>query len=713
MSSSFSLNNGTRFNKQLQLLQEGMQVIDPSNTDETIIKNTEVAVQLVSKNRDSEQNIQEKYKESVDTFQTLITEFDTVKNQLTQRINDYINRTGSSTAANNTNMINNGGINVIVTDVDTVKLSDIKFEGCYTDKQDRAIQNMQTDGYVFDVNACAQRAMDNGDSLFGVQNVNTNGLAQCFTGSDLDSATKYGYAYQKEQTWQSNTANKNIKTLLLNLNGNITLHDDSFLTSTKTKDVYIGNSYRDNVKKIELDRIGMTIGTKPTNTQNPSWRDTFSVNNDGKTLSVRRTDATTGWGQNLHLEGSFSDVTNVVWSSETNDKNDTFGCPTYFMPSDDFTSNDAKYCSGYRLIMQDDGNLVITNKNKTVIWSSGTNKPGKIAVDEWRSGTYRGRDYLNAGESITTGQWIASKNGATIAILEDNGNFSIYRSVYPCKSINGQTYGSSYSNAVYSVPKTASENLGSMIYLDRDTNKTYSYPNFIDNTYDLQDNKFILIGNYNSYDQDLSSFSTSSIEECETAASKVPECGGFIYNKKQQRCFLKGKKIWPKSQRVLDNDCVMKIKAPKVDVDASCPTDFITASSSNFELYPKSSDVMNNTMKCGLGRVISDNKPPYDKENTLLMGELTSIIDKINALSQERALNLETMPKLRNKIKSRYEEYGRLKKEYDTYYNRTLDPTLSQYKQDSELKRTMYTMDTTMLALLGIGGLLITMRLMK
>lgn len=705
MNNSVSLNSGSRFNKKIQRLQEGMQVMD---TPVDTINYT--SIDAVSKNKTSTKTIEEENKDSIDKITSLITEFDNVKNKLLQRLNNYIT---SRTQLGGDNIINKGGINILVTEPSTVDMNSLKFEGCYTDKDDRAIKNLQNEGYIFNVDACAQRAVDLGQTVFGVQNVNTDGLAKCFIGSDLESAKKYGYAYKTEQTWQTNTANKNVKTLLLNLNGNLTLHDDTFITPDKTKDVYIGNSYQDNVKKIELDRIGMIIGNKPTNTQSPNWKDTFSVTNDGKTISVRRTDSTTGWGQNLHLEGTYNDVTNIVWTSETIDRNDTYNCPSYFKQTDDFTSNEAKYCSGYRLVMQDDGNLVIINQNRTTIWSTNTNKPGAIRVDEWLSGTYRGRDYLNAGESLTVGQWISSKNGANIAKLERSGNFCVYRSIYPCKSVNGQIYGAGYSNAVYSLPKSTIDNLGSMAYFDTDANTTYSYPNFLDNYYDLQDNTFILIGTYNSYDQDLSSFSASTIEECEAAAAKVPECGGFIYNKKQQRCFLKGKNMWPKSQRVLDNDCIMKIKAPKVDVNSSCSTEFLTTSSSNFELYPKTSGSMNKQFKCGLTRLVDENKPEYDEENELLMKNLEIIQGKINILSQEQKLNLEELPNLRTKLRSRFEDYKRIKRDYDTYHNRKMDPTMTQYKRDSELKRNMYHLDSSTMALLGVGGLLLAMQLMK
>jgi chaperonin cofactor prefoldin len=610
------------------------------------------------------------------------------------------------------NLINKSGVNIFVTEPGVVDENNVNFEGCYTDTPKRAIPELQEEGYVFNVDSCAQRAIDKGKTIFGVQNVKSNGVAKCFIGDNLGDAKKYGNAYKKEKLWESGTKNKGVELLLLNFNGKITLNSVPFLTEDQKKDVYVGHSYSDNVKKVDLERIGMDVGNIPMNTQNPSWKNTFSVENNGKSISVRRTDQTTGWGQNLHLEGKYKDVDNIVWSSDNNSTNN-YNCPSYFVNNDNFTSKEAKYCSGYRLVMQNDGNLVVVDENNNIVWSTNTNKPGEVKVDEWLDETYRGRDFINAGETLSTGQWITSKNGANIAILEDDGNLVVYKSLYPCKTVNGKVYGSSYSNAVYSLPKSNTANLGSMMYLDNEANKTYSYPNFISSNYDLQDDKFILIGPYNSYIPDISSFSASSVEQCEEAASKIPDCGGFVYNKTQQRCFLKGKQIWPKSQRLLDNDCIMKIKAPKVNVNNSCPTDFLSVNSSNFELYPKPATEMTPNATCGLRRIINENKGDYDKENKILIDELDNIVKQINILSQQQDENNSTIPELRNRIKSRFSEYNQLRNEYKKYHNKTLDPTLSQYKKDSEMNRNMYKTDASLMALLGVGGLLLAMNFMK
>ena len=81
-----------------------------------------------------------------------------------------------------------------------------KFEGCYRDRGDRAIPNLQRIGsaaYKFDVEACAQRAWDKGDTVFGLQNIQGDDPKRttCWTGTDLDKAKKYGIGIDHRWTW--------------------------------------------------------------------------------------------------------------------------------------------------------------------------------------------------------------------------------------------------------------------------------------------------------------------------------------------------------------------------------------------------------------------------------------------------------------------------------------------------------------------------------
>lgn len=72
----------------------------------------------------------------------------------------------------------------------------------------------------------------------------------------------------------------------------------------KEYNIHVGGHNSANAKTITLPEEDMTVSPIPTNTQNPSWGDKFSVSVTGKTLSVTRIDSTGGWGQNLYLKGT-------------------------------------------------------------------------------------------------------------------------------------------------------------------------------------------------------------------------------------------------------------------------------------------------------------------------------------------------------------------------------------------------------------------------
>ena len=64
--------------------------------------------------------------------------------------------------------------------------------------------------------------------------------------------------------------------------------------------IKVGNS-TSNVKTVTLDKENLSVSPIPVNKQDPRWTDSFSTSVVGKTLTVKRTDANAGWGQNLIL----------------------------------------------------------------------------------------------------------------------------------------------------------------------------------------------------------------------------------------------------------------------------------------------------------------------------------------------------------------------------------------------------------------------------
>ena len=88
--------------------------------------------------------------------------------------------------------------------------------------------------------------------------------------------------------------------------GLVNMMDFDTTTSMRVP-IYIGSSASQS-KVITIPYTNISISHIPTNYQNPSWSDRFSVNLIGNQLTVTRIDAAAGWAQLLSLEGWIEDA---------------------------------------------------------------------------------------------------------------------------------------------------------------------------------------------------------------------------------------------------------------------------------------------------------------------------------------------------------------------------------------------------------------------
>tara|TARA_B100000424_G_C22944412_1_gene502585 strand:+ start:2857 stop:5037 length:2181 start_codon:yes stop_codon:yes gene_type:complete len=72
--------------------------------------------------------------------------------------------------------------------------------------------------------------------------------------------------------------------------------------------INVGQSRRQRTKKVSLPYDNMIVSPYALNEQNPRWGDRFEVKVNGRELTVTRTDANAGWGQNLKLQGIRTDI---------------------------------------------------------------------------------------------------------------------------------------------------------------------------------------------------------------------------------------------------------------------------------------------------------------------------------------------------------------------------------------------------------------------
>lgn len=144
--------------------------------------------------------------------------------------------------------------------------------------------------------------------------------------------------------------------------------------------------------------------------------------------------------------GTIPNVKNINILGEAAGKIATFDCTA---------ENQA--CSGFKLTLGDDGNLVLTNISGTQIWTSNTSKTG-IAMDDFKAakGKY-GRNYLMGGETLSLGEFMGSPSGNCYLIMSkspDGGNgLQLNYSVVNC---NEQNFGNDENtNGLFSLTSSA------------------------------------------------------------------------------------------------------------------------------------------------------------------------------------------------------------------------------------------------------------------
>jgi hypothetical protein len=209
--------------------------------------------------------------------------------------------------------------------------------------------------------------------------------------------------------------------------------------------------------------------------------------------------------------------------------------------------------SYYYLILQDDGNMVIyrgtgPNDNQGLIWSSNTSSQKQQPNDNYKASKGKfGKNWINNGATMSSGDWIGSTDGSIYLLMQSNGNLTLNTStvVGSCKTINKTIVGARLSNAIYDLGNTGyPQNVGKMAYINNNGQKM-EYPASM-LTY--SDNEYTKIINYSSDGTSLSTMKDQTEDTCKVFCSKTNNCSGFIYDTSSKSCDLRNSdNIFPKS----------------------------------------------------------------------------------------------------------------------------------------------------------------------
>ena len=374
-------------------------------------------------------------------------------------------------------------------------------------------------------------------------------------------------------------------------------------------------------------------------------------------------------------------------------------------------SAENKICGGFRLTLGDDGNLVLTDSNSSIVWQSNTTSTG-LALDEYKAsnGKY-GRNYLLAGETLKTGEFIGSPSGNCYLMMvggttdcTQNGLQLLYTKINCSMNSKTDGYGSDdTANGLYSIKKTDITSLGKVGYID-EQNNIHEYPSDMTNLAQT----YTLIGNYDSAGYDISQVSSKSAETCKTSCNGNADCAGFVYY--ADTCYLKNSGMFPKGMRKPLANAELYVRDKTVKNDVSCVKDVDTGFSTQWELLPTSTKMSIDTL-CELGAITEQER---NDSNTKLkdLNKATDIMSKkLNSIANEKNNLDEFFTTAKKGLSKNINEYDSMRRKIIN--NDKAITNIIGMSDDSELNMTSQNIKYFLYANLAIIIAIASIRLMR
>lgn len=548
----------------------------------------------------------------------------------------------------------NEGKNVYVNKISNTK-DQSEYIGCYGDVSGSRTMKLMSD-VPMNYKSCETAAQYNNYGYFGLQNVNEEGLGICYVSNNLDEVQRYGdvsKVYQNTVIWNSDTENKGNNTIL-SYDGFIEVFD------TTNKSIYKSNNqnvklYVDSGFKGKKSEIGPG---------EYSSIEKAGIPND----SLGSIIIPTGLSVELFTKGNFgisSKEPSIVLNSGNYSSLSN-------LPNSKISYNDKvgslKVISGGNcyLIIKDNGDLIINtgndpnDSNSRLIWSSNTYNNNTFGENPERKsslGKYK-RNYLQAGENLSKGEWIGSDNGMYYLIMQDNGVLALINSGEPINKCKKQSdsymYGGDMANAVY---KTANlgfpQNLGKVGFIDQNS-FLREYPSSMTGSYGYEYTK---IENTSISSGTMNTILNTSLDNCKKECDANTSCSGYEFDGRSgvNNCYLKNSNNLKDKTYMTGVDYY--VRRPNITNDKTCSKELVNIDSVQWEKYKKSNNPMTPTEKCGI-----------DYTNNFQKNLLKDMEDQLNVLAskiQEKTNELKDKSYTINKqIKTNKQNFDVSAKEY-------------------------------------------------
>lgn len=520
------------------------------------------------------------------------------------------------------------------------------------------------------LDTCKKYAYENDFKYFGLQDYNmATGLSACVVSNDLTKSVEYGDAtniYRDVPIWSSNTSGTPANQLYLSPEGQLLLRDSNdgtiyWQTPNGPPECEVGGAL--NIDKIVasyglncndgLDYLGnvrtdfnVSVGnvTDAVKNQltsydfNPEPPDSNGIKSSyniwvanwalgGDPAVGCRKDFTLAYScgnkaKSLNVPRAGGKVINVTCPSATS--------TCKFL----FTIND----NGNLMLMQD------KNGENVQLWSSDTAGRSLKSNPKWAASKSKfGNYFLKTGEGLSIGDWIGSPNGNAFLKLEKDGNLVLYTSDADagCIKKDNNIYGTSGINSIYQINNPQDKNyIGKFAYVDEDSNvREYSGDILVDSA------NYMLFKDYNSPGNIIEELNNVSMKDAMDACNKNKLCGGFLYDSKQNKAWLKNKNIFPKGPKeyIPERGLILGVKKSDVVKDSACNKNTTDVTASTLKNFIK-------------GNPISKKSQCYSmflSQKTML--EFDKVKNELTILGKDLA---EKMELLYNKDKKIHEKFG-------------------------------------------------------
>lgn len=321
------------------------------------------------------------------------------------------------------------------------------YVGCYKMSSDNGLNYQSDMGNTADVTSCKYRAYDVGSNVFAVAN-GGKGTSRCYIGENVDRAKNGGIANVSKSIWSTGGNWPNASIAGLNNAGQLIVTNKDF-----SENYFVSNPPKEGCDPkygggINLTKTVATWGANCTgskyNLKIGNWTDyVTSLDMQGKPTgdfivggnapSPFNVDPAYGCKKNFSTNYQCGNgiAKNIFIGGEAGGKAAIFDCRKEY-----------DNCRTFKIVMQDDGNLVIYSNEGSAVWSSKTN--GNVGEkDPSKSSTNgkNGRNYLLPGEYLNDGEFIGSTSGNCYAQMKNGIGLQVFISAPGCSLVGDEKYG--------------------------------------------------------------------------------------------------------------------------------------------------------------------------------------------------------------------------------------------------------------------------------